>query len=234
MHLSDRITRKFSPMRYRKILKQFTAKLPARGLRIKLVESEGQHGEKSDVFIRTTGGHNFGVNVKSYKGVGFNQVTRMKIDRFAEQFKISSDIRDTLIRLTITKAKNSRQNWISNNFIEMVVNEIKPKAFEIIRFSLLGEDAPQLFVLLKSDDQIIRIYKMEDVLEYLNRSIDVKVTSRGVIMLNECFSLQKKGGNGRNVKYLKDDIRHGGNDIQVKVKTGLLASKVSPIINLQY
>ena len=75
---------------------------------------------------------------------------------------------------------------------------------------------------------------MEDVLEYLNRSIDVKVTSRGIIMLNECFSLQKKAGNGRNVKYLKDDIRHGGNDIQVKVKTGLLASKVSPIINLQY
>lgn len=223
-----------NPQTIHEIVKVFTTQLPKRGLRIKLVETEGQHGEKSDVFIRTTGGHNFGANVKSYKGVGFNQVTRMPIDRFADQFAISNNIRTILKDLTIEKAKDSRKNWITKEYSEMIIRELKPKAYDIVRISLLGEDSPQLFVLLKTDEQIIRIYKMDDVLDYLHNSIKVKVTSRGVLMLNECFSIQKKGGNGKHEKYSKLDIRHGGNNVQVKVKTGLLASKVLPITSLSY
>ena len=66
------------------------AETSSRNLRARLTVREGQQGEKSDVFIRTTGGYNFGINVKSFQGTGFNQVPRMTIDNFADQFGIYS------------------------------------------------------------------------------------------------------------------------------------------------
>ena len=203
-------------------------------MRIKIVELEGQHGEKSDVFIRTTGGHNYGANVKSFKGAGFNQVTRMKIDNFVEQFSLSEKFRNIIKNLTLAKAKNSRQNWITAEYADDIVQEINPKAFEIIKYSLFGDDEPELFVLVKSDSKIISIFQMEELLRYLEQSINVQVTPRGVLMLNECFSIQKKGGNGKHDKYSKHDLRHGGNNIQVKMKTGLILKKLNRITAISY
>lgn len=188
-----------NPQTIKDIVSSFTSQIPKRGLRIKIVEPEGQHGEKSDVFIRTTGGHNYGANVKSFKGTGFNQVTRMTIDNFVEQFSLTENLRAVIKKLTIAKAKNSRKNWITTEYADEIVGEIKPKAFEIIKHSLLGDDQPELFVLIKSDSKIISIFKMEELFRYLEQSINVKVTPKGVLMLNECFSIQKKGGNGKHV-----------------------------------
>jgi len=53
-------------------------------------------------------------------------------------------------------------------------------------------------------------------------------------MLNECFSIQKKGGNGKHDKYSKHDLRHGGNNIQVKMKTGLILKKLNRITAISY
>lgn len=223
-----------NPQTIKDIVSSFKSQIPKRGLRIKIVEPEGQHGEKSDVFIRTTGGHNYGVNVKSFKGTGFNQVTRMTIDNFVEQFSLTENLRTVIKKLTVAKAKNSRKNWITTEYAEDIVEEIKPKAFEIIKHSLLGDDQPELFVLIKSDSKIISIFKMEELFRYLEQSINVKVTPKGVLMLNECFSIQKKGGNGKHVNYPKHDLRHGGNNIQVKMKTGLLLEKLNPITTICY
>ncbi|MCY4307924.1 MAG: hypothetical protein OXC57_06580 [Rhodobacteraceae bacterium] len=223
-----------NPQTIKDIVSSFTPQVPKRGLRIKIVELEGQHGEKSDVFIRTTGGHNYGANVKSFKGAGFNQVTRMKIDNFVEQFSLSEKFRNIIKNLTLAKAKNSRQNWITAEYADDIVQEINPKAFEIIKYSLLGDDEPELFVLIKSDSKIISIFQMEELLRYLEQSINVQVTPRGVLMLNECFSIQKKGGNGKHDKYSKHDLRHGGNNIQVKMKTGLILKKLNRITAISY
>ena len=225
---------KKNPQTIADIVKALTSDMPTRGLRIKDVKVVGQYGKKTDVSIITTGGHNFGVNIKSFKGTGFNQVTRMKIDNFVNQFKISENIRNVLKKLTIEKAKKINQKWITNDYTNMIIQEIQPKALEIIRYSLLGEDLPKLFVLIKSDEKIIWIYKMEHLLDYLKSSIDVKVTSRGILELNECFTIQKKGGNGQHEKFEKEDLRHGGNNIQVKMKTGLLSSRLNPISTLRY
>ena len=223
-----------NPQTIKDIVGSFTTQVPKRGLRIKIVELEGQHGEKSDVFIRTTGGHNYGANVKSFKGTGFNQVTRMTIDNFVEQFSLSENFRTVIKKLTIAKAKNSRKNWITTDYADEIVEEINPKAFEIIKHSLLGDDEPELFVLIKSDSKTISIYQMEELFRYLEQSINVRVTPKGVLMLNECFTIQKKGGNGKHVKYPKHDLRHGGNNIQVKMKTGLLSEKLNPIAAINY
>ena len=191
------------PQNIREIVEAFSEIVP-KNLKIKLVEREGQHGEKSDVFIRTTGGYNFGANIKSFKGEGFNQVTRMKIDNFVDLFSLSDEFRQVLEKSTIRKARDSRTNWISSEDSDFIVRELNHnKAFDILIYSLLGQDSPELFVLIKSDSQIISVYKMEELLEFLRKSINVEITSRGVISLHSCFTIQRKGGNGNMKNFPK-------------------------------
>ena len=162
------------PKNIRKIIEAFSESVP-KNPKIKLVEREGQHGEKSDVFIRTTGGHNFGANIKSFKGRGFNQATRMKIKHFVDRFGLSDEFRHVLEISMIRKARNSKTNWISREDSAFIVHELNHnKAFDILKYSLLGEDSPELFVLIKSDSQIIWIYKMEELLDFLRKSINDK------------------------------------------------------------
>ena len=222
------------PQNIREIVEAFSEIVP-KNLKIKLVEREGQHGEKSDVFIRTTGGYNFGANIKSFKGEGFNQVTRMKIDNFVDLFSLSDEFRQVLEKSTIRKARDSRTNWISSEDSDFIVRELNHnKAFDILRYSLLGQDSPELFVLIKSDSQIITVYKMEELLEFLRKSINVEITSRGVISLHSCFTIQRKGGNGKHEKLSKDDLAHGGNNIQVKMKCQSLSEMLDPITIIKY
>ena len=186
------------PQNIRNIVVAFSEIVP-KNLKIKIVEREGQHGEKSDVFIRTTGGYNFGANIKSFKGTGFNQVTRMTIYNFVVRFSLSDEFKQVLEKSTIRKARNSRTNWISSEDCDFIVRELSHnKAFNILRYSLLGEDSPELFVLIKSDSQTITVYEMEELLEFLRKSINVKITARGVISLHSCFTIQRKGGNGKH------------------------------------
>lgn len=223
-----------TPQNIRKIVEAFSDIVP-KNLRIKIVEREGQHGEKSDVFIRTTGGYNFGANIKSFKGTGFNQVPRMTIDNFVVRFSLSDEFKQVLEKSTIRKARDSRTNWISSEDSDYIARELnRNKAFNILRYSLLGEDSPQLFVLIKSDAQIITVYKMEELLDFLRKSINVKITPRGVISLHSCFTIQRKGGNGKRKKRSKDDLAHGGNNIQVKMKCQSLSEILEPITIIEY
>lgn len=218
----------------RKIVEAFSDIVP-KNPKIKIVEREGQHGEKSDVFIRTTGGYNFGANIKSFKGTGFNQVTRMTIDNFVVRFSLSDEFKQVLEKSTIRKARNSRTNWISSEDFDFIVRELNHStAFNILKYSLLGQDSPELFVLIKSDSQIISVYKMEELLDFLRKSINVRITSRGVISLHSCFTIQRKGGNGKHEKHSKDDLAHGGNNIQVKMKCQALSELLVPITIMKY
>lgn len=75
---------------------------------------------------------------------------------------------------------------------------------------------------------------MEELLEFLRKSINVEITSRGVISLHSCFTIQRKGGNGKREKRNKDDLAHGGNNIQVKMKCQSLSEILDPITIIKY
>ena len=222
------------PQNIRKIVEAFS-EFVSKNQKIKLVEREGQYGEKSDVFISTTDGHNFRASIKSFKEQGFNQVTRMTIENFVTLFGLSDEFRQVLEKSTIRKARDSRTNWISSEDSDFIVRELNHnKAFDILRYSLLGQDSPELFVLIKWDSQIISVYKMEELLVFLRKSINVEITSRGVISLHSCFTIQRKGGNGRREKRSKDDLAHGGNNVQVKMKCQSLSEMLDPITRIKY
>jgi len=222
------------PQNMKKIAETFSEFAP-KNEKIEFVIREGQYGKKSDVFIRTTGGRNFKASIKSFKGTGFNQVTRMKIEAFVARFSFSANFKQVLETSTIRKARNSKTNWISSEDTDFILRELNyTKAFDILKYSLQGENTPKLFVLLKSDSQIIWVYKMEELLEFLRKSINVKITSKGVISLHSCFTIQRKGGNGKREKRNKDDLAHGGNNIQVKMKCESLSEMLDPITVIKY
>ena len=222
------------PQNMKKIDEAFSEFVP-KNQEIEFVIREGQYGKKSDVFIRTTGGHNFKASIKSFKGTGFNQVTRMKIEVFVARFGFSDNFKQVLEKSTIRKAKNSKTNWISSEDTDFVLRELNHnKAFDILKYSLQGENSPQLFVLIKYDAQIISVYKMEELLDFLRKSINVEITSKGVISLHSCFTIQRKGGNGKREKRNKDDLAHGGNNIQVKIKCQALSELLDSITIIKY
>ena len=222
------------PQNMKKIDEAFSEFVP-KNQEIEFVIREGQYGKKSDVFIRTTGGHNFKASIKSFKGTGFNQVTRMKIEAFVARFGFSDNFKQVLEKSTIRKAKNSKTNWISSEDTDFVLRELNHnKAFDILKYSLQGENSPQLFVLIKYDAQIISVYKMEELLDFLRKSINVEITSKGVISLHSCFTIQRKGGNGKREKRNKDDLAHGGNNIQVKIKCQALSELLDSITIIKY
>ena len=222
------------PQNIKKIAEAFPELVP-KNQEIEFVIREGQYGKKSDVFIGTTGGYNFKASIKSFKGTGFNQVTRMKIEAFVYRFGFSDNFKQVLEKSTIRKAKHSKTNWISSEDTDFILRELNyNKAFDILKYSLQGENSPKLFVFIKYDTQIISVYKMEELLDFLRKSIDVEITSRGVISLHSCFTIQRKGGNGKHEKHSKDDLAHGGNNIQVKMKCQSLAEMLDPITIIKY
>ena len=234
-HLFSREIAK-DPQNIKKIAEAFSDLVPE-NQEIEFVIPEGQYGKKSDVFIRTTEGRNFKASIKSFKGTGFNQVTRMKIEAFVTRFGFSDNFKQILEKSTIRKARNSKTNWISNEDTDFILRELNhDKAFDILKYSLQGENSPKLFVLIKYDDQIIWVYKMDKLLDYLRKSINVEVTPKGVISLHSCFTMQRKGGNGRRADLLrnKDDLDHGGNNIQVKIKCQALSKLLDPITIIKY
>ena len=216
------------------IVRNITPNIDTLGLSIERVETIGQLGKKSDVVITTNKGWAYGASVKSFSGSGFNQVTRMTIDNFANQFSLSSRVTTALKEITIEKARGRNRNWIVPPYTKLITEEFRLKAVEIIEYCLLGEDTPELLVLSSEDETKIRLYAMDEILHYCKQTLDVTVTPRGVLRLNQCFGIQKKGGNGKHEKYAKDDLRHGGNNIQVKMKPSVLVSNISPITVLAY
>ena len=224
------------PQNIKKIAEAFSELVP-KNEEIEFVIREGQYGKKSDVLIRTTGGQSFKASIKSFKGTGFNQVTRMKIDAFVTRFGFSDNFKQVLETATKRKAiaKNRRARWISREETPFILSELNHnKAFDILKDSLQGENTPKLFVLIKYDAKIIWVYKMEELLDHLRKTINVGITDRGVISLHSCFTIQRKGGNGKHETRDKEDLDHGGNNIQVKLKDQALSKLLDPITTIKY
>jgi len=177
--------------------------------------------------IRTD--HFIGANVKSYKA-GFNQVVRMHPDKFIAEFNVPIEIGDILKKSLIRKSYNPRREpFIQNENREVVVAFMRNKAYQIIEYSLCGSEKTRLFVLWNEKAKRMSLYLMKSVLEAMKSVIDVQITDRGVIKINPYFTIQKKGGNGHQDKRSRHDINHGGNNIQVKIKTDSFENNILPL-----
>lgn len=177
----------------------------------------GIYGEKADVKIGFTCGHNIDANIKAYKRkFAFNQLTRASVDNFCERFEIYDNDREELRNVVINKSKNRDSFLFPKENVEYWKNLFELKKENIIKWAFSKNPSREILVLFDNDEEIFRIYPMKAVIK--NISKELKHT-KGGFNIGNCISFQRKGGNGSmSKKYSKSDIRHTGNNIQLKLK----------------
>ena len=119
----------------------------------------GSLGWKADVILLFSNKRYLSANIKSFRGSGFNQATRSSISKFCAKFKAPPQIQELLIASTIRKAKDRKSPWIHPRDQPKLKAFLDRCAFEIIEDSILGIDNPDMFVLIRSETQEIKVFK---------------------------------------------------------------------------
>ena len=176
----------------------------------------GIHGEKADVKMGFSCGHNIDANIKAYRGTGFNQLTRASVRRFSELFLLTEEQSTNLQQLVIQKSRTPSNPLFPDDKREQWRAILTPHIPRLIKWGFSSITRREILVLFDRDESKMRIYAMSDVLRCLPR--DVTFT-KGGFNIGECISFQRKGGNGSLSRTIpKNDIRHPGNDVQLKIK----------------
>jgi len=177
--------------------------------------SSGIHAEKRDVTLEFTCGRNIDANIKSYGEMGYNQLTRTSIENFCKKFKLPHY--KWLENLFLNKARNTRSKLFPDIEQEKARNILEPIVKEIVKWSISAKASREILVLFDNDQNLFRIYKMQNVLNNIGYKIDFTV--KGNLIIGDYIVFQRKGGNGIGAAHLrKDDIRHPGNNVQLKMK----------------
>ncbi len=203
--------------RFRKLIRKCFEKLgiSATG---NLRSNKGATQTKKDITVRI-GENSIGISIKSSKKTSFHQTDRRRLEKWKEFLDMPNSIyeiiKEAALRISNTPSAKfievGNQREIKNffqNHIETIVTEI---------FTRSEEDL-LLFLINNKMDKIIHIYRMSDVLEFLNGNIlnSINFSNKGIIKLGDFLSIQRKGGNGKHIKIPKTDWKHPGNQLQFK------------------
>ena len=195
--------------------------------------TSGIHGEKADVKLGFSCGHNIDANIKAYKGSGFNQLTRASVSRFADLFNLNENEQRNLEEIVTEKSKNTKNHlFVRKDDIVIWNHFFNTNLKKILKWGFSFKSSREILVLYSRDANTMRIYTMKDVLS----KIPKKVTfTRGGANIGGCVLLQRKGGNGSLSKTIpKHDIKHPGNDIQLKLKVSKLVNLLEDVIVAEY
>ena len=173
-------------------------------------------------------------SIKSYKGSGYNQLTRMTLDKFASKFNLDNKIKDDLKQLILIKSQNPYALPLfptnKRDFYKGVMGKI---AREIVKDSFSDNPEKEIFVLYSLDSSIMRIWKMTQILDSISGSI--RFTNQGNLLIGGCVALQRKGGNGRRVDHIDPtSIEHPGNQIQTKISVSRFIKMYEEIMLTSY
>jgi hypothetical protein len=80
-----------------------------------------------------------------------------------------------------------------------------------------GEEKLKLFIINDKRKRRIYIFRMDDVIRFLNEdAADISFTKKGIIRLGKFITIQRKGGDGKHITIPKTDWNHPGNQLQFK------------------
>lgn len=179
--------------------------------------STGIHTEKVDAKLEFACGRNVDANIKAYKDMGFNQLTRTTIKIFCKKNDFSDETVSKFETLTLNKARNVSTHWILGEEQEYFFNLLQPISREIVKWSFSSQSSREILVLYSRNKNIMHIYTMKDVLKELDYTISF--TTKGNILIGKYIIIQRKGGNGVHSKDIpRDSLKHPGNNIQLKLK----------------
>ncbi|MCB0724023.1 MAG: hypothetical protein KDC73_04930 [Ignavibacteriae bacterium] len=196
--------------------------------------STGIHGEKSDIKMGFSDGRNVDANIKAFKASGpaFNQITRTTISKFCEIFNLL-ELKSTLTDLFLEKSRNSRTKTFPDNIQSHLISIFQPISRQILSWSFSYKKSREILVLFEQETGSFLIYPMKEVLQKINK--EISFTTRGNIQIGNCVIIQRKGGNGVHSLHIpKDDIKHPGNNIQIKLKMKIFISEMERILLAKY
>lgn len=180
----------------------------------------GLHGEKVDVKLAFSCGHNIDANIKAYKNdgknKGFNQLTRTSVAKFSETFTLNQKQREDLESIIIKKSLNPSERLFNQAQWNYWHSFFKEKTPSILKWCFAYKPSREILVLFDRTNDIFHIYSMKKTLEKIPKEL---THTKGGFNIGECVSFQRKGGNGSlKSDWPKNHIKHPGNNIQLKLK----------------
>lgn len=168
---------------------------------------------KSDVIRQFSDPRGLGVNIKAYKA-GYNQVTRLKIGAFCQQFNIDS--LQKLLEEAAVRVAEKKGKFILESDEDLVRNTFSPISKDVMHFALSRLENPELLVLYDANANQMNLFDLNLLLKNLN--YDISFSRAGLIQIGEYLKIQRKGGNGVHSLHIsKTDLIHPGNNIAVKM-----------------
>lgn len=179
-------------------------------------EAIGAKGNKADVELKFSDNKKLYISVKSYGNMGFNQLTRTSVSNFCKTFNISEKEKE-LSDIIVNKSKNTKDYLFSQERQKIWKPIFKRLLKNILRWAFSNNKNKELLALYDKNNFNVKLYLMKTVLKRLNAE-DITFT-KGGFDIKDCVSFQRKGGNGVGSKHIsKYDIKHPGNNIQIKLK----------------
>jgi hypothetical protein len=187
----------------------------------------GIYGDKADARISFKCGHHIEANIKSFKGGGFNQITRTTVSKFCQEFGLSTSDKKELEKIVTAKAKNKNQDLFPEQIRDKWRTFFVKNASNLLRWGFADKPNREILVLYSKDDSVMYLYRMKDVLKSLPKEI---IPTKGGFNIGSCISFQRKGGDGNFKKLPKTDIGHPGNNIQLKIKSRKFIAEMNSIL----
>lgn len=188
--------------------------------------STGTDAGKSDVVLKFSDGRTLSANIKAFKA-GFNQITRLKIASFCNQFD-----RPHLIQMfeeAVVRVAGKRGRFIQETDEQRVFSALNPIAKSILQFSLSRLENPELLVLFDRTANKMLIYDLSSILKIID--CEIGFSKRGVIKIGKHFTIQRKGGNGVHSAHIeKTSLEHPGNNLQVKMNVKTFVGEYTPLV----
>ncbi len=196
-------------------------------------EVVGGSKRKADVEISFNTKPPIRVNIKSFKGAGYNHVERRGFLTFCERNQISKSDTEFLKKLWLRKAASSRRELVEYCERERVIKIFS--TIEPANSALLGNDHPQFLALYSMDRSLWRIYHMTTQVMPLLRANSVSFTSRSSnIEIGNYIVIQRKGSSKGESGTDPLHISHGSNNVQVKMRVRRFFEDVEPIAWYQF
>lgn len=189
----------------------------------------GIHGEKSDVKLSYYE-YYVDCNIKAYKeNSGFNQLTRTTAREFSRRFNCDEN---ALSHIICRKAGDPSQALFNEKERLGWLSFFESNAKDIVKWCMSFKASREILVLYNRDTGIFNVYPMQKCLSKLDYTIKF---TKGGIDIGHSISFQRKGGNGKTTPNVsKTDIKHPGNNVQLKLKIKRFISEMEDIKLAQY
>lgn len=183
-----------------------------------LSSNKGATQTKKDITVRI-GQKNIGISIKSSKKTSFHQTDRRRLERWKEFLNMPDEVYNIIKEAALRISSNPRAQFIEREN-QTIIKDFFSEHYETVVAEIFtrNEEDLLLFLINNKMDKVIYIYRMNDILEFLNENIsdNISFSNKGIIKLGDFLSVQRKGGNGKHITIPKTDWQHPGNQLQFK------------------